>query len=155
MSGQWRDQLAGARMQVDQQFTDRVMASEFSNQQWGLIMTAVDFDIKDPENPKEARLVADTDKLPQIMPELDNVPQGMGGPGAAGGGRGSKSGGFMDRLRSLLGGSGGGVDQEQLVAATDLVNEYTKQLQAFLEEEGRWEALCGAAADSGSAAPED
>lgn len=148
MSGEWRDQIAGARMQVDQQFTERVLASQFSNQQWGLIMTAVEFDIENPEDPAAAELVADTEKIPQIIPELEKVPRGgpagrRGSQGGAGGG----GGGILDRLRGVFGGDGsGGVDDDKLASATALVEEYTVQLQTFLEEQGRWEAICASAA---------
>ena len=48
MSDAWTDSITGARMQVDKQFQQQVRDSEFSNQQWGLIMTAVEFRIDDP-----------------------------------------------------------------------------------------------------------
>ena len=37
---EWTDAIVGERMAVDNQFTDRVTASRFSSQEWGLIMTA-------------------------------------------------------------------------------------------------------------------
>jgi hypothetical protein len=147
MSGEWTDKIAGARMQVDQRFTDRVLDSQFSNQQWGLIMTAVDFEVQDPEDPDEARLVANTEKVSQILPELENVPQGAGGP--PGGGRSSSSsGGILDRLGRIFRGDGSDVDEEKLAAAIDLVDEYAAELQAFLEDQGRWEDVCAVAATS-------
>ncbi len=152
MSNQWRDSLAGARMQVDQQFSDRIVASQFTNQQWGLIMTAVEFDIENPEDPETAELVANTDQVKHIIPELDNLPQGMGGaPMAAGGGQDSGGGGLLGRIRGFLTGDSGGssqTDTETLEAASTLTNEYAKELQAFLEEQGRWESLCESAAES-------
>jgi len=146
MSG-WRDQLAGARMRVDQQFNDRILNSQFSNQEWGLIMTAVEFDIEKPEDPETAQLVARTENIPQILPELENLPQGMGG--APGGGNSGSGGGLFSGLFGALGLGGGeeGVDQEKLDAATNLVEEYTTELQAYLEEEGRWEMICERATD--------
>ncbi|MFW6435748.1 MAG: DUF5799 family protein [Halovenus sp.] len=147
MTNGWRDQLAGARMQVDQQFNDRILNSEFSNQEWGLIMTAVEFDIEQPEDPDRAELVADTDKIAQIIPELENLPQGMGGVPQQG--SGSSGGGLFSGLKDALGlggGSGsGGVDEQKLQSATALVEEYTTELQTHLEQEGRWEMLCNRA----------
>lgn len=143
----WTDQMAGARMQVDQQFNDRILDSEFTNQQWGLIMTAVEFDIDNPNNPEEAELVADTEKVPQILPELEKIPQG--GPGGGGSGGSRSGGGLVDRLRGLFGGGdSGGVDQQRLDAATALVEEYTVELQEFLEDHGRWEAVCESATNA-------
>lgn len=150
MSNQWRDSLAGARMQVDQQFNDRIVASEFTNQQWGLIMTAVEFDIENPEDPESAELVANTDQVEQILPELENMPQGMGaGMQQQGGGGSDGGGGILGRIRTALtgnSGGSGGSDAEKLEEATRLANQYADELQAFLEEQGRWETLCESAA---------
>jgi hypothetical protein len=149
MSNDWKDRLAGARMQVDQQFSDRVRASEFTNQQWGLIMTAVEFDIENPGDPATAELVANTDQVKHILPELENLPQGMGGPAAGNtGGSGNSSGGIIDRLKTFVGGDsgGGGVDEEKLQAASELTSEYASELQTFLEDQGRWQSLCDSAA---------
>jgi len=145
MSEAWTDSITGARMQVDSEFQQRVRNSEFSNQQWGLIMTAVEFRIDDPETPERARLVAETDKVEQIMPELESIPQGMG-PQHGGRDR-SEGDGLLGRLRGLLsGGSGGDVDEEKLDAATALAGEYAQELQTVLENQGRWEKVCGRAA---------
>ncbi len=149
MSNGWRDKLAGARMRVDQEFNQRVLNSQFSNQEWGLIMTAIEFDIDTPDDPEQAEMVANTENLEQIMPELDNLPQGMVAPG----GKQDSSGGVLDSLKSVLGfddsdANGTTVDKDELAAATALVEEYATELQRFLEEEGRWESLCAAAADT-------
>lgn len=149
MSDGWRDQIAGARMQVDQQFTDRVLASQFSNQQWGLIMTAVEFEIEHPDDPAAAELVANTEKVPQIIPELEKVPRG-GPPGRQRSQRGGGGGGILDRLRGVFSSDGsGGTDEKKLAAATALVEDYATQLQTFLEDQGRWEAICATAAGAG------
>jgi hypothetical protein len=153
MSNQWRDRLAGARMQVDKEFSDRVMASEFSNQEWGLIMTAVEFDIRNPGNPETAELVANTNQVEQIIPELGNIPQGMGGaPAGDQQSRGDSGGGLLDQIRGFLTGedTGGQSDEETLAEASQLAEEYADELQAFLKEEGRWETLCESAAASES-----
>lgn len=150
MSNDWKDRLAGARMQVDQQFSDRIRSSEFTNQQWGLIMTAVEFDIENPDDPAEAELVAHTDQVKHILPELENLPQGMGGPAAGNTGGDTSSTGIIDRLKTFVGGDdgGSGIDQEKLDAASDLTSEYATDLQSFLEDQGRWQSLCEGAAAS-------
>jgi hypothetical protein len=145
MSDAWTDSITGARMQVDKEFQQRVRDSEFSNQQWGLIMTAVEFRIDDPGTPEQATLVADTGKVEQILPELESIPQGMGAQQA--GRSRSSDGGLLDRLRGLLSSDGdGGVDEEKLDAASSLAGEYARELQEFLEQQGRWEEVCGRAA---------
>jgi hypothetical protein len=142
MSNAWTDRMTGARMEVDREFQQRVMDSEFSNQQWGLIMTAVEFRIDSAETPEEARLVADTEKVEHILPELENIQQGMGAQ--PGGASQSRDGGLFGRLRGLLsGGSDDGVDEEKLQAANALAEEYAGELQRHLEEAGRWEEICG------------
>jgi len=146
MANDWTDRLAGARMQVDQQFNDRLVQSQFTNQEWGLIMTAVEFDIENPEDPAEAQLVARTGKVEHIMPELEKVSQ-HAGPGGGGGGGRDSGGGLLEGIRSLLGGGSGGSDGEKLQAATDLADEYASELQQHLENQGRWVSICRSAAD--------
>jgi len=144
MTGEWRNNIAGARMQVDQQFNDRILASEFTNQEWGLIMTAVEFDIVGAEDPETATLVADTENVRHVIPELENIPRGMGGqPGQ--GGRDS-SGGLLGSIRGLFGG-GDSKDEHKLEAAAALAEEYATELESYLREQDRWEAVCASAAD--------
>jgi len=145
MSDDWTGRIAGERMAVDRQFTDRVEASSFSNQQWGLVMTAVEFDIEGADEPETATIVADTSKLPSIMPELDKV--GQGGPmGGAPGGDDSRdssgSGGFLSGVKAALGLAGGGGDDDRTEEATQLAQAYAEELQAELESNGRWASVC-------------
>lgn len=141
----WTKQIAGERMAVDQQFTERVAASSFSNQQWGLVMTAVEFEITNPSDPEAATLVADTSKLPGIMPELERV-----GRQAPGGGESAdnRQGGVLSSLKSTLGlgGSDNG-DSDRIEEAADLASEYADRLQTELESNGRWESVCATAVD--------
>lgn len=140
MTDDWTAMIAGERMQLDQEFADRVEASSFNRQQWGLVMTALDFEIENPSNPDEARLVPDTSSVPAILPELDNV--GQQGPMGASPQSGS-SGGFVDSVKGALGlGGGGSGDEERLEEATELGREYSERLQERLESGGRWEAVC-------------
>jgi len=137
----WQEQIAGARMTVDQEFSARVTESEFSRQQWGLIMTAVEFDIEDPGDPEGARMVADTTNLEHVMPELNDLEDRMGGVPGGGGAGGGSGGGLVDGLKSMLGMGGGGADAQQLAAAEALAQEYATELQAHLESSGRWEQV--------------
>jgi uncharacterized membrane protein YgcG len=145
---EWTDAIVGERMTVDNEFNDRVMASRFSSQEWGLIMTAAEFEIEDSDDPEAARIVADTSNLPAIMPELENVRSqvaAMGGGGARGGGSGGDEGGILESIKSALGlgGSdgGGGPSDEELEAAERLLEEYAEELQAHLEQVGKWEQV--------------
>lgn len=154
MAEDWTDRLAGARMQVDQQFATQVDGSRFSNQEWGLIMTAVEFEIEHPDDPEQARLTANTDKVADIVPELDKIQQQMGGAPGAAGGSSSGGGGIFGKISDALGslggtgaGSGGSDDQEQLLAARKLADQYAVELQTFLEENDRWEDIRRAASE--------
>jgi hypothetical protein len=151
---EWTDAIVGERMTVDNEFNDRVMASRFSSQEWGLIMTAAEFEIENSEDPEAARIVADTSNLPAIMPELENVRSqvaamgGGGGPGGAGGGSGGPGGGagggILDSIKDALGlggSGGGGASDEELEAAERLLEEYAEELQAHLESVGKWEQV--------------
>ena len=144
----WTDAIVGERMTVDNQFTDLVAASRFSSQEWGLIMTATEFEIENADDSENARIVADTSSLPAIMPELENVRSqvaAMGGAPGGAGGSGGSGGGLVDSIKGALGlgGSGGndGPSDEELDAAERLVQEYADELQAHLEEVGKWEQV--------------
>lgn len=139
----WNDHIVGDRMTVDQEFSSRVQESRFSSQQWGLIMTATSFEIENPGE-SNARIVANGDHLPDIMPEVEKIENQMPGPGGpedsddSGG-----SGGFIAEIKDTLGlgGGGGGVDEAKLSAARSLTQEYANELQRHLEERGKWERV--------------
>lgn len=139
----WSDRIVGDRMTVDQQFMQRVNQSEFSRQEWGLIMTAVEFEIENPENEERAALVANTSKIPHVIPELKNVQSQMGGMG----GERESSGGVLSSIKDALGlGNGGDGNAAKTESATALAEEYAAELQAHLEEEGKWDDVRTAAA---------
>ncbi|WP_434522350.1 DUF5799 family protein [Halorubrum sp. AS12] len=141
---EWTDAIVGERMTVDNQFNERVAASRFSSQEWGLIMTATELEIENAGDPETARVVADTSSLPAIMPELENLRSQMSGMGGApGGDSGGSDGGLVDSIKGALGlgGGGGGTSDEELEAAERLVQEYADELQAHLEEVGKWEQV--------------
>jgi len=145
----WRDALAAERMRVDREFEEQVQSSSFSRQQWGLVMTAVEFDIDGPGNPETAQLVADTSKLPSVMPQIEQMEQssgGMGGP-AGGAGSGGSASGLLGKLASVLPGgdsSDGGKRQDE---AASLAQEYAETLQQRLEKRDRWQAICEQASE--------
>lgn len=144
MSRNWTDRIVGTRMAVDREFEERLQQSEFERQEWGLVMTAVEFDIENPEDPDTARLVGNTENLPAVVPELERIANEnpMGGGGSK-----KQSGGVLGSLKSALGMGGGKdkFDESKLQAAEALVAEYTDMLQARLEENGRWAEICEAA----------
>jgi hypothetical protein len=144
----WTDRVVSERMQVDQEFSSRIADSRFSNQEWNLIMTATEFEIADPDDPEQAKIVANTENVEQILPELEKLreqsPQ-------MGGGAGTKSGdeGVLGSIKQALGvdGGGGSTDAEHQ-AAEELTAEYAERLQSHLESRGRWESIRSAASES-------
>lgn len=147
MSDTWTDMIVGARMRVDQEFSDRVAASPFSTQQWGLVMTAVEFEIERAADPDAARIVADTSKLPSVLPEMDAVESQMQAM-AAGRPPDSAGPGILARLKAKLGlGTGADVDPDRLESAESLAQEYADQLQAHLEANERWDEVRAVAAE--------
>jgi hypothetical protein len=152
MSGQeWTDRIVGDRMAVDREFTDRIEASEFSSQQWGLIMTATEFEIDHPADDERAQLVANTEKLPAVLPELDRIDSQAGAMGAGGGsgsgGSGGSDGGVFGSIKRAIGLDSGGGDAERTEAAERLTGEYASELQRRLEERGKWAEIRALAAE--------
>lgn len=154
----WQDKMVGARMAVDDSYSSAVDNSRFSRQEWGLIMTAVEFDIRDPADEERAELVADTSHLPDIVPELEKVANmqgamgGMGEPDRGGGG------GLFDSLKGALGlggDDGTEVDESKVLAAESLAEGYAAELQAYLEEHGRWTEIRETYRQSRDRAPGD
>jgi len=130
---EWRDLIVGDRMQVDQQFAERVRQSEFSNQQWSLIMTAVELEVEGTG--EETTLVADTSRVPDIIPELDRITEQMG-PQA--GSLDRDGSGLLGSLKSSLGLGGGNADEETVRAAERLAADYATELESHLRENGKW-----------------
>jgi len=135
----WTDSIVGDRMTVDREFNEQVMNSRFNSQEWGLIMTATEFEIENADDPEAARIVADTEKVPQIIPELDNIRSQMGAMGG-GGDDSSSGGGIVDSIKGALGMGGGGKkgEQEKLEDAERLTQAYADALQDHLEKKGKW-----------------
>lgn len=151
----WQDRIVGVRMRVDGEFQSEVEASGFSRQQWGLVMTAVEFDLENPEDPESARLVADTSKVKHVVPELENVDQQMAAMGGGSGGGSSSGGGFLASVKSALGlGGGDDADAAREREAVDLAEEYARMLETELKENGRWDEVCEAAARDAADAAE-
>jgi hypothetical protein len=139
----WTDAIVADRMTVDREFADRVRASPFDGQEWELVMSATDLEIEHPDDPDRARLVANTEDLPAVVPELDEIssgPAAMGGAGGGGGSSGTEPGGIVGAIKSALGLDETAAD-DRLDAAERLTQEYAETLQRHLEAEGKWERV--------------
>ncbi|PSP97328.1 hypothetical protein BRC89_11540 [Halobacteriales archaeon QS_4_70_19] len=139
----WSDRIVGARMAVDSEFSDEVDRSVFSRQEWGLVMTAVEFDIENAADDGAAELVANTDKLRDVLPELERAREAQAAM-AAGRKPDDGGGGLLDNVKDALGFGGNSaeeIDEEQLREARRLADAYAQELQAYLESNGRWAEL--------------
>jgi len=141
----WYERVASERMAVDASFNARLSESPLTNQQWGLVMTALTFDIENPDDPERARIVPDTDAVEDVLPAVREA-GGQLGAGGAGGGASNRgeSIGLLGRLKSALG-VGDGTDGLE-DAIERLAAEYAQRLQERLEKEGRWTEVCRRAA---------
>ena len=145
----WTDRIVGERMSTDQEFSARVANSRFTSQEWSLIMTATEFEIENPEDAAEARIVANTDKVDSILPELENVRSQVGAMGGQTHNSSGSSGGILDSLKGALGmGGGGDAYAAEREAAETLTAEYARELQAKLEANGRWDSVREVAAEN-------
>ncbi|MFB6069009.1 MAG: DUF5799 family protein [Halobacterium sp.] len=149
MTDDWQDRIVGARMAVDQEFADRVQASTLSRPQWGLVMTAVEFELENPGDPENARIVADTSKLEHVLPEMANVDDQMDQMAGRGGSDSSSGSGVVGGIKDALGLGGSDEDDNEELAeeSARLAQAYADDLQAHLEREGRFEEVCRAAAN--------
>ncbi len=141
----WTDRVVGERMAVDQEFTSRITSSRFSSQEWSLIMTATEFEIESPEDPDRARIVANTDRVESILPELENLRAQTGAMGGAPGG--GNGGSIVDSIKGALGMGDDGDHEAERQAAEALTQEYAETLQEHLESKGRWEEVRELAAE--------
>lgn len=143
----WQDIVVGDRMAVDKEFSREVEQSQFSRQEWGLIMTATEFHIEHAADEERARIVADTSNVGAIIPEFENLQQAQAMGAGGGMGKSGGSGGLVDSIRDLLGidGGDGQPDEEVVAAAERLTQTYADRLQQRLEDQGRWDEVRAAA----------
>ncbi|MFW5935146.1 MAG: DUF5799 family protein [Halolamina sp.] len=137
----WTDAIVGERMAVDQEFAAEVRDSPFTNQEWGLIMTAAEFDIADADDPENARIVPDTSKVAGIMPEVEKMDGAMGGGPGGRGAAGGDDGGMFSSVKESLGLGGGDGGSDRTEDAEELLERYAEMLQVHLVEKGRWEQV--------------
>lgn len=136
----WHDTVIAERLITDREFQDRVFDSPLSNQSWELVMTAVELDVDRPEDHEQARMVADTDKLDNVLPAIRDIEARQGG------GSGRSGSGFVDRLLGSIG-LGNGSAQEYRDEAERLAADYAQAFQRTLEDRGQWETVCERAAE--------
>ena len=150
---EWTDKMARARIQVDKEFYESIERSQFTEQEWGLIMRATDWRVANAEDPEHARLVAETDRVAEILPQLSRIRQDVqtaaAGPEAArqrtlAEGFSGWINGFVEMLsRAVTGGS----RDSRVDDAQDLADQYAERVQAYLERRGKWDDVRRAAAE--------
>jgi len=133
----WYSRAAHERVQVDQTFNARLRDKPVTAHQWGLLMTAIEFDIVNPEEPERARIVPDVSKVDSVLEQVKEAEDASNAPAP-------DSPGVVERVKRTLGLS----DPEDPYkrAARSLASQYATELQEELEEQGRWEESCQRAA---------
>ncbi|WP_330631782.1 DUF5799 family protein [Halocatena halophila] len=142
MTQNWTDRIVGARMAVDAEFEAQIEESDFSRQQWGLVMSATEFEIEQPGTPESATLIADTEKLPAVLGELESI-DSHGSMGTSS----PSSGGILETITSALRG-GDDTESSYRESAERLTDAYATALQRHLVAEGRWTEVCALAGAS-------
>lgn len=154
---EWTDKLARARIQVDKEFHEAIERSQFTEQEWGLVMTAVEWRVANPEDPDHAKLVAETDNVSDILPQLTRIRRDVraaaAGPDAArqrslAEGFSGWINGFVEMLSRAVSGDSTDARVEE---ADALAAEYAERVQDYLERRGRWDEVRRAAAEAGDA----
>jgi hypothetical protein len=140
--GDWHDRTVSERLSVDSEFSAYLNEKPVSNQQWGLLMTAIEFDIENPEDPERARIVPDLSKIGSVLEPARDAGQDENPVSEE---YGEGGGGLGGRIKRSLGLGGG--DDPMRAAAEELSEEYARRLQTKLEESGKWERTCEMAAE--------
>ncbi|MFB6311567.1 MAG: DUF5799 family protein [Salinirussus sp.] len=147
----WTDKLARARITVDKEFYEDIERSQFTEQEWGLIMTAVEWRVHNASDPQTARLVADTSKVKDILPQLreirtrvEEAQRGVQRPRTLADGFTGWINGFVEMLGNVLSDE---ARDARLDDAEQLANKYALRVQEHLEDKGRWEEVRLAAAE--------
>lgn len=131
----WQHAIAAERMAVDREFADQVSASSLSPESWELVMTAVELKIERPGDPSAAQLVANTERLPSVLPAIASIEQRHDHDGP----------GLLARLRGYIPGVDG-PQADRRRTAEALARTYARELRERLEETGQWEQVCAMAA---------
>lgn len=142
----WQALIVSERLAVDQAFQDAVVNSPLSQHSWELVMTASEFEIVGANDPSEAELVVDLDRLESVLPAIAQAESERGSPRGATADRG-----LLDRVLSLFRSSGSG--EHHRAEAERLAEEYARRLRSRLEETGRWETVVDTAANESDTAP--
>lgn len=140
--------LIGHRMFVDNEFNERLLASDFSSAEWDIIMSVVTFRIHEPDDPEEAQLYPQLDGVPDAIAATDDLPdfqkvQSMQ-PERHTSGRLER---FVGRVQSAL-----GLDvrrkqkqHERIQNAEQLISDYAEVLEIHLRQQSDWADICKAA----------
>lgn len=139
-SNSWEELIVADRMAADREFQERVRASSLSNQAWGLVMMAIEFEIEQPEQPDQAHIAVNSEQLGSVLPAMKEVDEQLPH------GESSSDSGLLDSVRDLFG--SGRSDDDRRDEAEQLAREYAQLLRRQLEENGKWEQVCAHAADT-------
>ncbi len=135
-------------MAVDQQFTDRLAESSFSNAEWDVIMSVVEFELADPATPEHAHIEPRLDDLDTAVSAANDVPDVAATGPVAGDQQDNDRKGVMGTIMNRLGMGGGGSNtgnsDDRRHDAESLINEYSDSLEQRIKDAGEWQNLCAA-----------
>ena len=138
--GDWQSTIAAQRLEVDREFHPELEASTLSRQSWELIMTAAEFEITDTEDPAEADLRVNLDRLDSVLSAIKRIEAEAGGS--------TPSVGLLDRLLGVIRPSQRTSPYAE--EAERLAEEYASRLHEELLRTGQWERVVSmASVDAG------
>lgn len=147
----WTDAIISERIAVDEEFEMNVADSEFTKQEWNIMMSMLELKITNVDDPENAQVSANVEKLPEILKNLESVETRPSQPAANTG----EPKGIGGKLRAKLFGikvgdvisfdrGDDGIDEKRLQTAEQLVNDYLSALQTQLEMTGSMARACSA-----------
>ena len=147
----WTDAIIRERMAVDEEFEMNIADSEFTKQEWNIMMSMLDLKITNVDDPENAQVGANMEKLPEILKKMESVETRPNQSAADTG----EPKGIAGKLRAKLFGVKVGdvisfdrgddeIDAERLQTAEQLVDDYLSNLQSQLETRGSMARACTA-----------
>jgi hypothetical protein len=147
----WTDAIISERITVDEEFEMNVAESEFTKQEWDTIMSMLELRMENVDDPENAQVSADVERLPQILKNMGSVEMR---PSQSGTNTGEPKG-IGGKLREKLFGVKVGdvinldrgddkINEGRLRTAEQLVEDYLNELQTQLEKTGSMARACSA-----------
>ncbi len=129
----WYSRAVHERVTVDSAFNKHLRSKPITHHQWGLLMTAIEFDIVNPDEPERARIVPDLSKIDSVLPQVKEAEDAANAPTP-------DSAGVVERVKRAVGLAE--PEDPYVRVARSLASQYATELQEELEKQERWEETC-------------